>query len=83
MSDVPGNAGDAPDDAGRPVRVLGGLEEEPSAQFVGKVLDVINARQTSSQAVEMFGWGATKLVFELIESFLGAIGLRPHGRDEE
>ena len=83
MTDVPIDAGASPDEAGRPVRVLGDLQEETSPQFVGKVLDVINARQTSSQAVEMFGWGATKLVFELIESFLGAIGLRPHGRDEE
>jgi hypothetical protein len=83
MSDVPAGAGGTPDEAGAPVRVLGELHEQPSEEFLGKVLDVINARQTSGQAVEMFGWGATKLVLELFESFLGAVGIRPHGHDEE
>jgi hypothetical protein len=83
MTDVPIDAGGPPDDAGEPVRVLAELREEPSERFLGNVLDVINTRQTGSNAVELLGWGATRLVLELFESLLGAIGLRPPGRDEE
>ncbi len=68
----------ATNEADERIRELAELREEPSARFVGQVMDGINARQTSAQAIEMTWWGATKLVFELIESFLDAVGLRPN-----
>lgn len=75
MTDVPFE----PDtgDTDEPVRELAGLREEPSERFLAQVMDGIHMRQAGANAVELGWWGMTRLVLELMESMLHAIGV--HG----
>lgn len=77
MSDVPFDTpgiADPPDDERLPQLARAG--ETPSERFLDNVLDGINARQTSTQALEMSWWGLTGLVFEMIDTLFRAVGLR-------
>lgn len=65
--------GDGPD-PGRPIEALANLREEPSPRLLANVLDVINTRQTSSQAMEIGWWGMTTFVLEMILNVFRALG---------
>ena len=75
MTDFPIDDAFAPD-TGEPVRELEKLREEPSDRFLLNVLDGINARQTSTQALEMSWWGMTGLLTEFIDTLFRTLGLR-------
>lgn len=81
MTDSPIDS--TPDEAGVPVRELADLREQPSARFVEHVLGVIDARQTTTQAVEMSWWGVTGLLMEFVDQLFRAMGLREDARDKE
>jgi len=83
MTDVPFEGGAGPDEAGEPVRELAALREEPSEQFMGRVMDGIHLRQTGANAVELGWWGVTRLCIELLESFLHAVGVHGEPRGKE
>jgi hypothetical protein len=83
MTDVPFPGPAEPDDAGEPVRELAELRQEPSARFMGNVMDGINARQTTTRVIEMSWWGVTHLILELIESLFRTIGVRDDHQDKE
>ena len=83
MSDVPVSGPAAADAAGEPVRELAELRQEPSDRFLGSVLDGINARQTTTRAIEMSWWGVTHRFLELVDSLFQAIGIRADGHEKE
>jgi hypothetical protein len=82
MSDIPFENTTDPV-AGEPVAELAQLREEPSPEFLGHVLDGINARQTSTQALEMHWWGITQLIGEIADTLFRALGLREDSPGDE
>ena len=62
--------------AGEPVEQLAELREDPSPEFIGQILDGINARQTTTQVLEIQWWGITHLLGEIADTLFRALGLR-------
>lgn len=83
MSDIPSSPPPADDGAGEPVLELAELREEPSEVFLARVMDGVNARQTSARAIEMSWWGVTQLFTELTGALFAALGVRDDRRDKE
>ncbi len=63
-------------EAGEPVAELADLAEAPSDRFLSNVLDGIQRRQATAQALEFSWWGLTGFVAELLQSLFRALGVK-------
>lgn len=70
-------------DVGQPIEELAKLREDPSDRFPGHVLDGINRRMLTAQAMETSWVGITRVLMEYIQMLMSALGVRDTDDKEE